>query len=69
VIDKALELSDPTENELKTEYPEWDEMTSVEKRNAKNNRSNNRKGLGEFIILTISRKSTVVYPAVFLFWM
>lgn len=42
-IEEASKIADPTEDELKTEYSEWDEMTSTEKRLAKDNLGNKRK--------------------------
>ncbi len=42
-VEQAANLPEPTEEELKAEYPEWDEMTDTEKRLAKDNFVNKRK--------------------------
>lgn len=43
VIDKTAEIAPPTEDEMKAEYPEWDEMTAVEKKLATENVHNNKR--------------------------
>lgn len=42
-IDKAGQLSEPTEEELKKEYADWEDMTATEQRFAKDNLINKRR--------------------------
>jgi len=43
VLQKAMEVSEPTQEELEKEYPNWEEMTTLEQRMAKDNLINNRR--------------------------
>ena len=43
VIEKASDVPEPTEEELRTEYPEWDVMSDFEQKLAKKNMINDRK--------------------------
>lgn len=43
VIDGSVETPEPTEDELKAEYPEWDEMTSTEQKLAKKTLWNDKR--------------------------
>lgn len=42
-VDEAANLPEPTVEDLKSEYPEWDSMTQTEQRLAKDNLVNKRK--------------------------
>jgi len=42
-IDQASQLSDPTEEELRVQYPEWDDMTETEKKLATTNFKNDKR--------------------------
>lgn len=42
-IEKAGEVADPTEDELKSEYPEWEEMSDFERKMAKSDMVKTRK--------------------------
>lgn len=42
-IDKAGQITEPTEEELKKEYSDWDDMTATEQRFAKDNLVNKRR--------------------------
>jgi len=42
-IEKASVVAEPTEDELKTEYPEWDMMSDFEKKMSKDSMMNRRK--------------------------
>lgn len=42
-LENAASLPEPTEDELKKEFPEWEDMTATEKRLAKSNLHNERK--------------------------
>lgn len=42
-IDKASEVAEPTEDELKKEYGDWEDMTATEQRFAKDNLINKRR--------------------------
>ena len=42
-IDKASEIVDPTDEEMLVEYPEWEDMTEVEKKMAKQTLKNDRR--------------------------
>lgn len=42
-IDQAAALAEPTEEELRVAYPEWDDMTTVEQKLAKENLKNSKK--------------------------
>lgn len=43
IIDKASDLPEPTEEELRAEYPDWDTLTFVEQKLAKDNLMNKKK--------------------------
>ena len=43
VIEKAGDVPEPTEDELRSEYPEWDVMSDFEQKLAKKNMINDRK--------------------------
>lgn len=42
-VDAAAEITEPTEEDLKVEYPEWDDLTATEQKLAKDNLLNKRR--------------------------